>query len=257
MTNRIFNLACGLLFVASTLCAQTKVIAHRGHWNSNGAAMNSIASMANAYKAGAYGSEFDVHSTKDGVIVVNHDDDIHGILIEQANYADIKDLKLANGETLPTLRQYLAEGKKLGNMLLVLEIKAHETPEMEKRCVVETVKEVAEAGLQNRVDYISFSMNACEQVVKADTKANVYYLGSDISPDAIKAKGLAGIDYYGAAIQKNPQWVEQSHKLGMKVNVWTIDEVRDIQSLIDAGVDYITTNKPEEALKIASGKLRY
>lgn len=257
MANRMINLTCALLFVAGALCAQTKVIAHRGHWNCNGAAMNSVAAMKNAYNAGVYGSEFDVHSTADGVVVVNHDDDIHGVVIEHAKYADIKDMKLANGETLPTLRQYLAEGKKLGKMQLILEIKSHETPEMENSCVAEAVKEVAEAGLKSRVDYISFSMNACEQVLNCDPAAAVYYLGSDVAPDTLKAKGMAGMDYYGEAIARNPEWVKRCHELGMKVNVWTIDEVRDIQRFVDAGVDYITTNKPEEALKIARGELKF
>lgn len=255
--NKILNVTCALLMVAGTLCAQTKVIAHRGYWNSKGAAMNSIAAMKNAHKAGAYGSEFDVHMTKDGVIVVNHDDDINGVVIEQANYADIKDMELANGETLPTLNQYLAEGKKLGSMRLVLEIKTHETTENENRCVAEAVRQVAEAGLQSRVDYISFSMNACEQVLKSDPTAPVYYLGSDVAPDGIKAKGMAGIDYSGTALMKHPEWVKRSHELGMKVNVWTIDEVRDIQKLVNAGVDYITTDKPVEALKIAAGELKF
>lgn len=255
--NKIINLVCGLLMVAGPLCAQTKVIAHRGYWNYDGAAMNSVAAMKNAHSVGAYGSEFDVHSTKDGVIVVNHDDDIHGFVIEQSNYDDIKKLKLANGETLPTLRQYLAEGKKLGDMRLILEVKKHETTEMENLCVAEAVKQVAEAGLKSRVVYISFSMNACEQVLKSDPKAAVYYLGSDVAPDVIKSKGMAGIDYYGPALLKNPDWIKQSHDLGMEVNVWTIDEVRDIQKYVDAGVDYITTDKPVEALKIANGKLKF
>lgn len=253
--NKIASLALCLLCAAGVASAQTKVIAHRGHWNSDGASMNSIASMCNAYKAGAYGSEFDVHITRDGVVVVNHDDDIQGVIIEDADYAEIKDMKLSNGETLPTLRQYLAEGKKLGDMQLVLEIKSHRTPENEDRCVKECVKEVAEAGMKSRIDYISFSMYACEQVLKEDPSASVYYLGSDLAPDAVKAKGLAGIDYHGMALLKNPQWIEQAHKLGMKVNVWTIDELRQMKQCVSLGVDYITTDKPVEAKKIIEGSL--
>lgn len=256
MKNFLF-LLCYLFFLTGSLFAQTKVIAHRGYWNCNGAAMNSVAAMKNACDINAYGSEFDVHMTKDGVIVVNHDDDIHGILIERANYAEIKDLKLSNGETLPTLRQYLAEGKKLGKMRLVLEVKEHETVEMENRCVAEAVSEVAEAGLQNRVDYISFSMNACEEILKVAPKAAVYYLGGDVAPETIKEKGFAGIDYSGTTIKKNPHWIDLCHKLGLKVNVWTIDEVCDIQKFVDANVDYITTNKPVEAIKIAEGKIKF
>lgn len=249
--NKFLLSACCMLFVVCSLTAQTKVIAHRGYWDCEGAAMNSVASMKNAYAVGAYGSEFDVHMTKDGTLVVNHDDDIQGVVIEHAAYADLKDMKLSNGETLPSLRQYLSEAKTLGDMRLVLEIKAHETPDMENRCVAEAVKEVSEAGLRERVDYISFSMNACEQVLKSDPTAAVFYLGGDVAPNEIKAKGLAGVDYYGAVIFNNPQWVERCHELGLKVNVWTIDNVQDMKKLVDMKVDYITTNKPVEAMKIA------
>lgn len=43
----------------------------------------------------------------------------------------------------------------------------------------------------------------------------------------------------------------------MKVNVWTIDQMKEIQKCVDSGVDFITTNKLEEAKKIAEGKLNF
>lgn len=245
---------CGLLFASCTLWAQPKVIAHRGYWNVRNSAQNSIAALYEAYAAGVYGSEFDVHATKDNVVVVNHDDDIHGVMIEDAMYDAIKSMELANGETLPTLRQYLEVGKKLEGLQLILEIKAHATSEREDRCVAATVKEVKALGLESRVDYISFSMHACEQVLKEDASARVYYLGGDVAPEAIKEKGFAGIDYDGEVLLKNPQWIAKSHALGMQVNVWTIDELPQIQQCVAAGVDYITTNKPVEAKRIAEGK---
>jgi len=254
---KISMIVCGLMLMASSAIAQVKVIAHRGYWNSPGAAQNTLASMRNAQEAGAWGSEFDVHITTDGEVVVNHDDDIHGIIIEDAKYADIKNMQLANGETLATLKSYLETGKKLSPMRLVLEVKAHQTPEREDRCVKACLDLVKAAGMEEQVDYISFSMHACEEIVKLNPQARVYYLGSDVAPDIIKAKGFAGIDYYGGAILKNPNWIKQSHDLGMKVNVWTIDEMKQIQQCVDAGVDFITTDKPVEAKKIAEGKLKF
>lgn len=249
---KIFSLMAGLLFMASPLFAQMKVVAHRGYWNSPGAAQNSVAALRQAYEAGAWASEFDVHITTDGVVIVNHDDDLHGTIIEEAAYAELKDMTLANGETVPTLRQYLEAGKSLGDMRLVLEVKEHQTAEREDRCVAACLKEVAEAGLQERVDYISFSLHACEQLVKLDPQARVYYLNGELSPAEAKAKGFAGIDYDGGVFAKHPEWIQQAHALGLKVNVWTIDEVRDIERCRQAGVDYITTNKPIEALRIAA-----
>lgn len=254
---KITLLILSMVMAGTSVLAQTKVVAHRGHWNSAGAAQNSIRAMQNAYQAGVWGTEFDVHITTDGQVVVNHDDDIHGVIIEETKYSDIKDMKLANGETLPTLEQYLVAGKRLGGLQLVLEIKAHATPEREDRCVEACLKTVKRLGLEDRTDYISFSMHACEQILKLDPKARVYYLGSDVAPDVIKQKGFAGIDYYGGALQKNPTWIKQSHDLGMKVNVWTIDDMKQLQLLKDAGVDFITTNKPEETLRIVRGEVRY
>lgn len=248
---------CGMMLLASSALAQVKVIAHRGYWNSLGAAQNSIVAMQNAKKADVWGSEFDVHITTDGIVVVNHDDDIHGIIIEEAKYADIKNLKLANGEPIATLKSYLEAGKKLAPMQLILEIKAHQTPEREDRCVKACLDLVKAAGMEKQVDYISFSMHACEELVKLNPQARVYYLGSDVAPEVIKQKGFAGIDYYGGALLKNPNWIKESHDLGMKVNVWTIDQMKEIQKCVDSGVDFITTNKPEEAKKIAEGKLSF
>ena len=246
-----------MMLLASSALAQVKVIAHRGYWNSPSAAQNSIAAMQNAKKADVWGSEFDVHITTDGTVVVNHDDDIHGIIIEDAKYADIKNLKLANGEPIATLKSYLEAGKKLAPMQLILEIKAHQTPEREDRCVKACLDLVKAAGMEKQVDYISFSMHACEELVKLNPQARVYYLGSDVAPEVIKQKGFAGIDYYGGALLKNPNWIKESHDLGMKVNVWTIDQMKEIQKCIDSGVDFVTTNKPEEAKKIAEGKLSF
>ena len=230
---------CGMMLLASSAMAQVKVIAHRGHWNSQGAAQNSIAAMQNAKKADVWGSEFDVH------------------IIENAKYADIKNLKLANGEPIATLKSYLEAGKKLAPMQLILEIKAHQTPEREDRCVKACLDLVKATGMEKQVDYISFSMHACEELVKLNPQARVYYLGSDVAPKVIKQKGFAGIDYYGGALLKNPNWIKESHDLGMKVNVWTIDQMKEIQKCVDSGVDFITTNKPEEAKKIAEGKLSF
>lgn len=249
---KIASIIAGLLFTASPLFAQMKVVAHRGYWNCPGAAQNSIAALRNAHEVGVWASEFDVHITIDGVIVVNHDDDLHGTIIEEATYADIKDMTLANGETIPTLRQYLEAGKPLGDLRLVLEVKAHKTAEREDRCVAACLKEVTEMGLQDRVDYISFSLHACEQLIKLDPKVRVYYLNGELSPTEVKAKGFAGIDYAGDVLMQHPEWIAQAHDLGMKVNVWTIDEVHNIERCRQGGVDYITTNKPAEALHIAN-----
>lgn len=243
-----------MLAVCGAMAAQTQVIAHRGYWTAQGSAQNSIAALKDAHQIGVYGSEFDVHITKDGVVVVHHDDDINKVKIEDADYAQIKDMMLANGEKLPTLAQYLETGKQLKGTQLILEIKAHATPEKENRCVAATVDLVRKYGMEKQVEYISFSLHACEQLLKVNPKATVYYLMGDLSPEEIKAKGFAGLDYYGVILDHHPDWIAKAHQLGLKTNVWTIDDLNAIKKYADMKVDFITTNKPVEALKIVSGK---
>ncbi len=240
--------------VVGALFAQTKVIAHRGYWDCEGSAENSITALVKASEAGVYGSEFDVSVTADGIPVVNHDDDIQGFVIETTDYARIKELKLGNGETLPTLEQYLIKGKELPGVQLILEIKPHKSVENENRAAREVVKLVKKYGLESRVDYISFSMNICKELVRLAPGAPVYYLEGDVEPAELKKLGMAGMDYHYKVLQKHPEWIQQARELGMKTNVWTVNKKSVMRWLIDQKVDYITTNKPVELKQLLEQK---
>ena len=66
--------------------AQTRIIAHRGYWKSEGSAQNSVTSLKKAAEARVYGSEIDMRLKKDQNVVVNHDDMIKGLIINDATY---------------------------------------------------------------------------------------------------------------------------------------------------------------------------
>lgn len=234
-------------FVATASMAQTQVVAHRGYWDCAGSAQNSIAALVKAHEIGVYGSEFDVSITADGVPVVNHDDDIQGHVIETSYYADIKDLKLKNGETLPTLEQYLQKGKECQPTQMVLEIKPHKLTRNENRAVAAVVALVKKYDMEKQVDYISFSFNICQKLIETVKGASpVYYLNGEIPPKELKEMGMAGFDYENKVVRQHPDWIVEAHKLGMKTNVWTVNKKADLQWLIDHKVDFITTNKPVE-----------
>jgi glycerophosphoryl diester phosphodiesterase len=78
--------------------AQTRVVAHRGYWKTEGSAQNSITSLKRVNDVGVYGTEFDVQLTADNRIVVNHDDSIQGYVIADTPYSKLKGLKLSNGD---------------------------------------------------------------------------------------------------------------------------------------------------------------
>lgn len=237
---------CGLL----TIQGQSRVIAHRGFWEAEGAAQNSIVALQKAAEAKVYGSEFDVQLSADGVVVVNHDAVIDGRVIAETTYKQLRKIKLKNGELLPSLKEYLKKGKKFPRMLLILEIKPHKTKEQEEEITKKVVKMVKAFGMEKQVEYISFSLNVCELLVKYAPGSEVAFLSGNLSPDVLKKKGLTGIDYNYSVLYKHPEWIRQAHELGMTVNAWTVDGDKDMKKLVGMKVDFLTTNKPLQALEL-------
>ena len=229
---------------AFTLNAQPEIIAHRGFWDCEGSAQNSVFALAKAQQLGIYGSEFDVYLTQDGTLVVNHDNTLNGLLIEDTPYKKLKNIKLSNGEKLPTLDKYLKQGKKDENTRLILEIKPHSTKEKEDAAVAKILQMVKRFGLEKQVEYISFSLNICKTLRASDSQAIIAYLNGDLPPAELKALSLNGLDYNVSVLQKNREWVSEAKNLGLTVNVWTVNSEDQMHEMILLGVDYITTDKP-------------
>ena len=229
--------------------AQTQVIAHRGFWKTEGSAQNSIAALEKAAEENLYGSEFDVQVTLDGKLIVNHDAKFQGFVIAETPFKELKKIKLKNGEKLPTLKKYLKAGKKQ-DIQLRLEIKSHKSKEVEDKMAADIVKMVTKMGLQKQVEYIAFSLNICEQLAKLTPESEIAYLNGNLPPAELKKKGINGIDYNQKVLEKHPEWVEEAHRLGMKVNVWTVNKEDMMRKFIDMKVDYITTDYPLETQKL-------
>lgn len=247
-------LASALMLTAcGTMQAQeTQVIAHRGFWHTGGSAQNSIAALVKADSINCYGSEFDVWLTADNQLVVNHDETFKGVTMQNATAKVCTAIELDNGEQLPTLQQYLDQAKKLKTRL-ILELKPHKTPEQETRAIEGILKMIKDMGFEKRTEYITFSEHATKEFIRLAPKGTpVYYLAGDITPTELKEWGCAGPDYHFSVFQKNPEWIKECHKLGMKVNAWTVNDAKDMEWLIAQGVDFITTNEPtvlEDILK--------
>ena len=239
-----------LLLCASAAARGKKceVVAHRGFWNCEeaGYAKNSIAALRCAQEAGFWGSEFDVNMTSDGVLIVYHDSDVDGKKIEKHPYSEFKDFKIKNGETIPTLDEYLEQGKKYPETMLVFELKPHSSKEVESRFVELSIAKLKEHGLlsPDRVMFISFSIHMCELIAQQLPKFTVQFLGSSLSPDELAAKGINGVDYNHAVYIIHKNWYKQARKNNMSINAWTVNNRPDIKRMLKLGVDYITTDEP-------------
>lgn len=229
--------------------SDTKVVAHRGFWRTAGSDQNSIASLLKADSLGAWGAEFDVWRASDGVLVLNHDGVHDGHVVQNTPSTVLTTLKLANGETMPTLDAYLAAAKRT-KVHLVLELKPHATPEAETEAAALTVKAVEAAKLSKRVTYITFSRHAMEELIRLAPKNDVLYLGGDISPEELEKMGAAGGDYNHGVYLKHPEWLEYMKQHGMISNIWTVNHPVDMIWAMRQQIDFLTTDRPELFLKL-------
>lgn len=241
-----------LLFNAENMTARNtpKVIAHRGYWKTEGSAQNSVSSLRKAYEAGAYGCEFDVNLTSDGVPVVCHGPKAGDISdIRKATFARASEVVLENGEKLPALEEFLEAAVECTGMRLILEIKP-DSPESEAEVLEKSLELVRRFGLEDRLTLISFSLNVCTLAVKAAPDIPVQYLNGDKRPAELHASGISGIDYHYSVLLRDRKLVREAHDLGMEVNAWTVDNPAKMKKLAALGVDYTTTNEPLKAQEI-------
>ena len=229
------------------------VIAHRGYWKAANGCQNSRAAMEAAFDPAMdlYGAETDIWLTTDGHLMVNHDATFSGVTIQDSTYDRCKDLKLSNGEAMPQLSDLLSLLQaSTSRCKLIIEIKEHSTVARNQDCAKAAVEAVRAAGLQDKVEYISFSQVACEAVIANDPEAKVAYLRGGIAPATLKEKGYTGIDYHMAEFRDHPEWVEECRTLGMTSNAWTVTSTSDLTDMMNLGVDFVTTDDPARANEV-------
>lgn len=224
-----------------------QVIAHRGAWKTKGFPQNSIASLHEAIRLGCSGTEFDVHLTKDDVLVVNHDADFLGIDVATSTYEELLAKKLPNGESIPTAKDYLTEGMKQQKTKLIFELK---TSRLGKERTLQSadlaVALVKELGAEDWVEYILFDYDGAKRVIELDPKAKVWYLNGDVSPQQAKADGFYGLDYHYTVFRdKQPTWLAEAKAAGLAVNAWTVNTREEMIRLLDQQAEFITTDEPE------------
>ena len=253
-----FKIVSSLVFVlVFSLCNAQKnaIVAHRGAWKKNNLPENSIASLRHAIDLKLPGSEFDVWRTADDSLVINHDAHYNKMLIEETNYADLIKFKLSNGEKLPTLHEYISEGKRKNkHTLLVCEIKPSEiSKERGQKTAVAAVETIKKLKANKNTCYISFDYDILKTIRKVDAKTSLQYLEGNKSPKEVKADDINGVDYHYSVFKKHPEWIQEAKDNNIILNAWTVNETSDMDWIIDHKFNYITTNEPEllsERLKI-------
>lgn len=228
------------------------VIAHRGY--SAKAPENTMAAFELALAAGADGIELDVHLTRDGEIVVMHDEKVNRTTngtgpITAYTLAELKALDAGSwfgpdfaGQRVPTLRQVLdlIKGK---DILLNVEIKTGLGFEHLNEKLVALLDQY---DRWERTIISSFNHYALAHLitVKPQARTAILYSAALVNPWVYaKSIGVTVLHPYHHTLI--PEIVTAAQQNGMMVNAWTIDEEADVQRAKMCRIDGIITNQPE------------
>ena len=250
--NVVFFIACSSAYKKKDInnnidIAHKRIIAHRGAWKKNSFPENSIASLHQAIISKYAGSEFDVRMTLDDSLIINHDPKFHDLEIEKTKYNELIHYKLSNGEKLPTLREYLTYGTHNNQITkLICEIKPSEISKVRGLKIVNKVLDLVNQMKVNQyLEFISFDYNMLNEIAKKDKKAITYYLAGDKSPKQLKTGGIKGADYHYEAYNYHPNWIKEARENGILLNVWTVNDQKEMEWAVANNFDFITTNEPE------------
>ncbi|MCB9675791.1 MAG: glycerophosphodiester phosphodiesterase [Alphaproteobacteria bacterium] len=241
--------------------AQPTIIAHRGF--SAVAPENTMAAFEAAAAMGV-GFELDVTLSKDGEVVVLHDDTLDRTTTGSGVPADftLAELQALDagswfspefaGEKLPTLRDVLA---KLGDRVQVdIELKSTKPREPLARAVVKIVEE---AGLVDRVLVTSFDPYLLEAVKDANPAIPRGQLTSRFRDTKLSFVAKYVLRHMLLNRRSAPSTILLEHPLarrhrvwrlqrrGYAVWCWTVNEADDMQRMLDVGVDGIITDHPD------------
>jgi len=235
---------------------ETMIQAHRGA--SAYCPENTLEAFSKAIEQGADGIELDVHLTKEGEVVVAHDERLERVsngtgYINDHTLEELKSLdfaKLLPGPVcrIPTLSEVFSLVKP-SSLSVNIELKT--TERLYPGLCGKLAALVEEFGMGERILYSSFNHYSLQEIRQIDPKVKIgllYQLGM-VDPwvyaNYVGADAIHPHYYVVAAL---PETVERCHENGVKVNVWTVDDGEAIKMMLKSGVDGIITNKPDVAL---------
>ena len=246
------------------------MFAHRG-----GAALrpeNTVAAFDHGLALGADGLEFDVHLSKDGVVVVHHDPTLERTTSGRGRVADHTADELASldaaywfadqegrhafrgqGIGVPRLSAVLARYPAIP---IIIELKGS-NPELGLRVVdavraADAVDRVALGGFSQRVLQAArdYEPRIRTGAGKEETRWALYRSWIGWAPRRPGYREFQIPETAGGTRIVSPRFVACAHRAGLPVHVWTVNETDDMRRLVAWGVDGLITDRPDRGVAV-------
>lgn len=239
---------------------RTQIWAHRGA--SGYAPENTLPAFQKAIEMESDGVELDVQMTKDGKLVVIHDETVNRVSngkgwVKDYSLDELRKLKIQGKFTgyqslkIPLLEEVFA---LLSETALIVNVELKNGVIFYEGMEEKLLELTRTMGMENRVCYSSFNHYSMIRLKEMDRAVKVGFLYSDgyISmPDYAQKYDVQALHPALYNLQY-PGFINECKEKDIKLHVWTVNREKDIRMLCQNEIDVVITNYPDIGRKVVS-----
>jgi glycerophosphoryl diester phosphodiesterase len=245
----IMGVATGTAFIQGfNIKSAVEITGHRG--SKLKAPENTLSALRQAIAEGADYAEIDVQTTADGIVVLLHDADLMRVAtvnrrLRDINYSDLKAIDVGSwfmpefsGERIPTLQEAIDLAR--GHIKLNIELKFNWPDPTLSQKVGDIIQE---NGFISECVVSSLNFQALTDIKQAFPTLKTGF----IVLQAVGNLSRLEVDFLSiSASRVTPRLVRDVHRRGNNVHVWTVNDLNNVISMIEMGVDNIITDYPQK-----------
>lgn len=250
----IAGLALNMNCAADELDPMPLILAHRG--GAYEFEENTMEGFEACYQRGIRGFETDIRMTKDGVLVVLHDDSLDRThdasgSVEEKTADELKDVRTKKGQAFLFAEDLLKYFQDKPGVYLELEMKTSNKklyPDARIAEYCDKLYALTKKYKPAHSDYLFTSFDERPLVVMREHDADwpiAIIAGKPLSPEFIERADRLKATHIACQISgTSREWVQKAQKLGYKVNGWPGHHVEDYYLAIGLGLDVACTDIP-------------
>ncbi len=253
-TTKVSDLPASAPAAATPAHEHPLVLAHRGGLDDYDD--NAVGAFADALAHGILGAETDVRLTKDGQLVIMHDETVDRTTtgagrVDELTLAQIREFRLKRcGERVPTFRELCEVWRGRTDVDIEIEMKEHGdemTPDRLDAYVRQLYEQAAEVLVPGTYAFTSFSVPTLRRFRELYPDARLGLITMELSEAHIaQAVALGCVRIAPDWIRSGPKAVEKAHAAGLSVNLWCSDSHETYDLVKSWGSDVSTSNIPRE-----------
>lgn len=215
---------------------------------------NTFLSFYNGIYMGANGIETDVQKTKDGVLVLFHDDTITRVtgqegVIKDYTFSELQEFNVSkNGfsDKIPSLEDFL---KHFGHFPLTFAI------ELKSDVAKETAEMLRRYDMQEKAVVTSFNYNYIKEFKEVAPEFRIGWLIKEINDKVITdLKVIGGEEICPKAEHLTKENVNRFHEIGLNVRAWGVFNEEIMKNAVESGADGMTVNFPDKLTEYIRNK---